>query len=89
MIAYSLLLLGSFLNVFLLGLNSQYVRDRKVAICFMISWGISVSQFTYIYIIANTPDIVLSFFIGSLGSSLGIVSSIYFYNYLSSRKTNE
>ena len=80
--AYLLLFIGSFANVFLLGLNSQYVRDKRMAICFMLSWGISSAQFTYIYIIANTPDIVLSFFVGGLGSSTGIVASILFYSHL-------
>lgn len=89
MLAYLLLFLGSFANVFLLGLNSQYVRDKRMAICFMLSWGISSAQFTYIYIIANTPDILLSFFIGGLGSALGIVSSIMFYAHLQNRQTND
>lgn len=84
--AYVLLFIGSFFNVFLLGLNSQYVRDRKLAACFMISWGISTAQFTYIYIIANTPDVMFSFIISGLGSSIGIISSIKFYEHLSKTK---
>lgn len=52
----------------------------------MVSWGISTSQFTYIYIIANTENPVIAFFVSGFGGAFGICSSIYFYSWF--KKTN-
>ena len=76
------LFLASFFQVFLLGLNSQFVRDQRVAAVFMVSWCISVAQFTYTKIVANTDNIEIAFIASAMGGSLGIVSSIYFYRWL-------
>jgi hypothetical protein len=88
---YTLLFFGQFLNVFLLGLNSQYVRDRRKLLCFVVSWGISTSQFVYIWIIANTEDPLISFFVSGFGGACGIVCSITLYEKLENikRKGNE
>jgi hypothetical protein len=86
---YILLFLGQFANVFLLGLNSQYVRDRRKLLCFVVSWGISTSQFVYIWIIANATDPWISFFISGFGGATGIVCSIFLYEYLEREKPSD
>jgi hypothetical protein len=77
-----LIFIGQFFNVFLLGLNSQFVRDRKVALCFCVSWGISTSQFIYTYTVANLTEPFLGFIAAGFGGALGICLSIYFYTWL-------
>ncbi len=86
---YILLFMGQFANVFLLGLNSQYVRDRRKLLCFLVSWGISTSQFIYIWIIANTEDPMISFFVSGFGGAFGIVCSILLYEKLEKNKTQK
>ena len=76
--------LASFFQVFLLGLNSQFVRNQWVGSVFIVSWFISVAQFTYTKIVAMTSgaDVFFIFCSSGIGGSLGIVSSIYFYRWL-------
>lgn len=86
-----LLFAASFLSVFLLGLQSQFVRDQRAALCFAISWFVSASQFTYTRITAMTESPELAFISSGLGGSVGIVASIYFYRWFSpwyQRRTN-
>lgn len=82
------LFLASFFNVFLLGLNSQFVRDQRVVIVFILSWGISSSQFIFTRVIALTEAPLLAFFSAGLGGSLGICVSIYFYRWFNPRFNN-
>lgn len=78
--------LASFFSIMFLGLNSQYVRDQRVGIAFVLSWFIHTSQFVYTRIAANTELLVYAFFGSGLGSSIGICSSILIYKYLQKRK---
>lgn len=79
-----ILFLASFFQVFLLGLNSQFVRNQWVIAVFITSWFISVSQFTYTKIVALSQgtDILFAFLSSGMGGACGIVSSIYFYRWL-------
>ena len=77
-----LLAIANFANVFLLVLNSQFARDGKVFLAFMMSWLISVSQFVSIRLIAGADDPYTMFFASAIGSSLGVASSIVFYRWL-------
>lgn len=76
--------MASFFQVFLLGLNSQFVRNQWVGSVFIVSWFISMAQFTYTKIVALTDgaEVIYIFFASGLGGSLGIVSSIFFYRWL-------
>jgi len=74
-----MLFFASFFNVFLLGLNSQFVRDRWIAACIFISFNISCAQFVYTRVVANSDDVLLSFIGSSVGGASGIASSIVFY----------
>ena len=82
------LFLASFFNVFLLGLNSQFVRDQRVAIVFILSWGISSAQFVFTRVIALTEAPTLAFCSAGLGGSFGICLSIYFYRWFNPRFNN-
>jgi len=77
----AILFVASFAQVFLLGLNSQFVRDQRVMMVFIVSWFISISQYTYTKIVASENSDWL-FIASAMGGSLGIVSSIYFYRWL-------
>lgn len=79
------LFFASFFNVFLLGLNSQFVRDQRVMLVFFLSWGISSSQFVFTRVIAVTTNPMLAFFAAGLGGAFGICSSIYFYKWFNPR----
>ena len=76
--------MASFFQVFLLGLNSQFVRNQWVGSVFIVSWFISVAQFTYTKIVAMTEgaEVLYIFFASGMGGALGIVSSIFFYRWL-------
>lgn len=73
---------------FLLGVNSQFVRDRLVLLAFIFSWQISASQFIFTRIVATVEDTTVAFFVAGFGGSIGIVSSIYFYKWFSPRFNN-
>lgn len=81
--------LASFFNVMLLGLQSQIVRDQRMAAAFSISWGISVSQYVYTYTVARADgiDAIMTFLSAATGGSLGIVTSILLYRYMLARKS--
>ena len=76
--------MASFFQVFLLGLNSQFVRNQWIGSVFIVSWFISVAQFTYTKIVAMTEgaEVLYIFFASGMGGALGIVSSIFFYRWL-------
>lgn len=78
--------IAAFVSVMLLGLNSQYVRDQRIALVFCISWMIHTAQFAYVRIVAITDDVGWAFFLSGWGSSLGIVCSILLYQHFQKRK---
>lgn len=82
---YLILFSATFMQVFLLGMNSQIVRDKMAAAAFCVSWGIWTGQFLFTRIVANAENPIITFFVGGLGSALGIASSIYFYEWLSNK----
>lgn len=81
----ALLFIATFGNVFLLGFNSQIVRDQKIVLAFTVSWGITWCQFSFARISATTVDADLAMFVSGWGGSLGIVSSILFYRWYQAR----
>lgn len=75
-------------NVFLLGVNSQFVRDQRVAMCFVLSWGITSAQFTFTRVISATDDPMVAFWVSGWAGALGICGSIYFYRWFHPRYQN-
>ena len=80
---YVLLFIASFTQVFLLGLNSQIVRDRLIMLAFCVSWGIWTGQFFFTRITANAQEPIYAFIAGGFGSAIGIAFSIVFYQWFS------
>lgn len=68
---------SSYVIVFLLGLQSQVVRDKQVFSSFVIATGIGCCELFKLKLAPEASVIDGSFFV--LGGSLGIVSSIYFH----------
>lgn len=75
------LFFASFFNVFLLGVNSQFVRDQLVSLVFVLSWGISSSQFVFARIVSKSSEPVAAYLVSGFGGAIGICSSIYFYKW--------
>ena len=69
-------------QVFLLGLNSKLLRDDKIAAGFVVSWLITIAQFTYIWAVANSKlGTAIFLLISGLGGSIGITLAQYFYKW--------
>lgn len=79
------LFFASFFNVALLGLNSQFVRDQRIALVFFVSWNIQTSQFIYTRVVSGSQDPDLAFLAAGWGGSLGIAFSVVFYRWLNKR----
>ena len=86
MIEMLALFAASFTNVFLLGLNSQFVRDKYIAGAVFLSFNISISGFIFTRVVSSTENIYVAFGFSSVGSALGISSSIVFYTWLEKRR---
>lgn len=71
---------SSFTIVCLLGLQSQFVRDKQVLTAFVTSLGIGICQVMQYKLAPDATFIESGFFI--LGGAFGIVSSIYIHNFL-------
>lgn len=82
MIELVILAVAGFVSVFLLGLCSQFVRDRRVVLAFLCSWMISIAQFVFTRLAANTDEPVAALIAAATGSSVGIACSIIFYTWL-------
>ncbi len=81
----TLVVIANFANVFLLVLNSQFARDGKVLLAFLMSWLISLAQVASTRAIATTDDPVNIYFCVAIGSSLGVAASVTFYKWLKPR----
>jgi len=79
MIDYFLLFFCQYLVVFFLVMNSKLIRDDRWIIAMVNSLFISASQFTAIYLVANTSEGVGVYICGAIGASLGVASSHLFY----------
>ncbi len=69
---------SQFASVFLLGLQSRNVNQRRYVAAVVTSFLISISQFVFIRV-AATGDVIL-FVSMAAGGCLGIATSIWFYD---------
>ncbi len=83
---YFLFFIASLANLFLLGFQSQMIRDMNVPIVFVNCWMLAIVQFWSTTWIINLDNKTLSFFCFAGGSSIGVVGSIYFYRWFLKRK---
>lgn len=81
---YLLMFCGSFVLVFLLGIQSRNVVAGRYFAAVATSFGISVSNFIFVkFAAAGSYDV---FFVNATGGCLGIACSILFYQTLMERK---
>lgn len=76
---YLVLFLAQFFQVFALVMSSKLLRDDRWILAMCNSWLISITQFIFVYIVAQTNDPITTFFIAALGGSLGCGASHHFY----------
>lgn len=81
---YLVMFAGSFVLVFLLGLQSRNVVAGRYFAAMMTSFGISVSNFIFVKFAATGQIDV--FFINAAGGCLGIAFAIWFYKHIVERK---
>lgn len=74
-----ILFFGSFFSVFLLGFNSQLVKDGNALGAFSIAWFITLSNMLYTRSFVLSTSFSSSYLVAGLGSSVGIVCSIWCY----------
>ena len=74
---YALLFFGSFVSVFLMGLQSKNVNQGRYLAAVVTSFGISVSQFIFVHFASTGNYSVLA--VSSAGGCIGIACSIWFY----------
>lgn len=90
---YITVFFGSLLTVYMLGINSQLVRDKNCIGAFSLAWFISLSNMLYIKVFVMSDEFMLTYLCSALGSGIGIVLSIISYSkvyeLLSKRDSNE
>ena len=79
MIWLPVVFIAQFSAVFCLVMNSKLLRDDRWQLAMLNSWLISVTQFTFIWVVANTDDPLATFFAAATGGSLGCGVSHLFY----------
>lgn len=71
--------IAQFGAVFALVMNSKLLRDDRWILAMLNSWFISITQFVFIYVVANTDSPIATFFCAAIGGSLGCGASHLFY----------
>ncbi len=77
---YITVFFGSLLTVYMLGINSQLVRDKNCIGAFSLAWFISLSNMLYIKVFVMSDEFMLTYLCSALGSGIGIVLSIITYS---------
>lgn len=86
-----LILLGifiaQFVAVFALVMNSKLLRDDRWVLAMMNSYLISLTQFVFIYAVANSGEPLMVLLVSSIGGSLGCgVSHLLYTRYIFKEK---
>lgn len=82
-----LVFLAQFAAVFALVMNSKLLRDDRWVVAMANSWLISITQFIFVWVVANTDDPYNTFFWSALGGSLGCGCSHLVYTRYILRKS--
>lgn len=80
----TIIFLGAFINVFLLGLQSRNVVAGRYVAAMATSAGISLAQFIFVKFAATGSIAVL--IVSTAGGCLGIGSAIWFYRHVMERR---
>jgi len=89
---YVTVFFGSLFTVYMLGINSQLVRDKNCVGAFSLAWFISLSNMLYIKVFVMSDEFMLTYLCSALGSGIGVVLSIITYSKvyeLLSKKANK
>lgn len=73
-----ILFFASFISVMLMGLQSQWVRDKHAIVAFICSIFIGLSNLAFFKLVPDATITECAFWIA--GGAFGIVSSIYAHN---------
>ncbi|CAM0104198.1 holin [Vibrio phage 526E57-1] len=76
---WPILFIAQFAQVFALVMNSKLLRDDRWILAMCNSWTISITQFIFVYIVAQAHDVWTTFFVAAIGGSLGCGASHLFY----------
>ena len=79
MIELTTVFLGSLASVFLLGFNSQLVKDKNRLGAFAAAWLITLANMMYTKAFVLSTSFTLSYIAAGAGGSIGIVLSIIVY----------
>jgi len=79
MIELTTVFLGSLASVFLLGFNSQLVKDKNRLGAFSAAWLITLANMMYTKAFVLSASFSLSYIAAGAGGSIGIVLSIISY----------
>lgn len=82
---YATMFMGSYVAVFLLGVQSRNVVAGRYVAAMLTSAGISFTQFIFVKYAATGSLLVLA--ITTTGGCLGIGSAIWFYRYVMERRS--
>lgn len=71
--------IAQFFQVFALVMSSKLLRDDRWKLAMLNSWLISITQFTFVWVVANAIYPVTTFFFAASGGCLGCGASHLFY----------
>lgn len=74
---FTIIFIGAFVSVFLLGLQSKNVNQGRYLAAIVTSFGISVSQFIFVRYASSGDYAVLG--VSATGGCLGIATAIWFH----------
>ena len=80
---FALVFFAAFSSVFMLGLSSKLIRDDKIALSAVVSWGITVSQYAMTWAVFEAGlDPAEYILCSGAGGSIGITLLQHFYLWL-------
>lgn len=83
-----LVFLSQLASVLALVLNSKLLRDDRWQLAMINSWLISLTQFLFVWVTANTDNPMAIFFAAGLGGSLGCGAGHLIYTRFLCRKNS-
>ncbi len=75
----ALVFVAQFCSVFALVMNSKLLRDDRWVLAMLNSYMISITQFTFIWVVAHTDSVGPTFWAAAIGGSLACGTSHNLY----------
>jgi hypothetical protein len=76
---YFYICVAQFFSVFALVMGSKLLRDDRWVLAMCNSWLISITQFVFVFIAANSSTPYITFFFAAIGGSCGCGFGHLFY----------